>query len=164
MVQGREEWGKPARKQTAKGCTYIATLRKQQRTLTVHGEKVNETAARLLPSELQSHRLTRVLVNGWCVNWLDDACFFLFCFFSMAEERGEEADQKSIDKKVDGTQQGKKCVVRSCNDVRGWQVNGRIPFQLWFRRAVAAPASYGCSSDASRSVWQSSSCSSACEC
>lgn len=55
-------------------------------------------------------------------------------------------------------------VVEMCVGGGDWQVNGRIPFQLWFRRAVAVPASYGCSSDASRSVVQSSSCSSACEC
>lgn len=48
----------------------------------------------------------------------------------VAEERCEEADQKSIDEKVDGTQQGKnkkRSVVRSCKDVHGWQVNGANP-------------------------------------
>lgn len=73
----------------------------------------------------------------------------------------------TVDKKVDGTQQGKKKVssgvARMCMGCGDWLVNGQIPFQLWFRPAVAAPSSYGCSSDASRSVWQSSSCSSACE-
>lgn len=33
-----------------------------------------------------------------------------------------------------------------------------------FRHAVAVPASCGCSSDARRSVWQSSSCSFVCGC
>lgn len=39
----------------------------------------------------------------------------------------------TIDKKVDGTQQGKNVssgIARMCMGCGDWQVNGRIPFQL----------------------------------
>ena len=46
-----------------------------------------------------------------------------------------------------------------------WQVRGSQSLsQHRPRHAVAVPASYGCSSDAGRSVWQSSSCRFACAC
>lgn len=58
-VVGGYDWNKGEKKGvisqrgrggTAKGCTYIATLRKQQRTLTIHGGKSKQNGC-LTPSD-----------------------------------------------------------------------------------------------------------------
>lgn len=115
-------------------------------------------AASLLPSEFHSRRPVW-LGRPWLadVNWLDGPCFW--------QRVGRDGCGKSKadwNPLVDGTQQGDMVVRRKRMCVAGRCVIGRSEGEsllVGFRHAVAVPASCDCSSDARRSVWQSSSCS-----
>lgn len=75
-------------------------------------------------------------------------------------ERKSKAGPESRDGRC-----GARCRQEEEDERRGltcdWQVRGPFPS---FRRAVTAPSSCGCSSDARRSAGQISSCSSVCGC